>query len=243
MTTNFDSGITTAPRNTTLVKSRLPDVTTVHRFFDDMDRLASGDWLAESTATTSPTLTLGQVNGGVVVVTSDSTNSAFAAYYNANTTSLGSGFAMDTTKGAAIKCRLAVDGLTNTGFQIGLRKTIATTPFTFGSSDKAFCFNKAAGSTTLQFIYQNTATATTVSLGAMDTVLSLAAATYFSLGAVYDPITGNINIYVNDALVAVAASGSNLPTGLMAPVMAIANGNAASHTVSVDYLLAEVNRV
>ena len=228
--TRYPNGVSTDPIGYSLANYPLPNPTDVYTDFTDFSQYVSGDWTVTNTSSHA---TIGlvagaggilKIVGGASSVTSDigavqsnpldfnfsSTQQVWGTYYIKATTAL------------------------NDQILVGLTSSNAT----LAPSDGIY-FNKAAGSTNIDFVVKKSSTATTQSA-----VATLVDATYIKLSFYYNGKDA-VDVFVNDAKVYSQTTLTNLPTstalgqgiGLKAAATAPTTGD-----VFADFLLTSQGR-
>ena len=165
------------------------------------------------------------------------------------------GFALVSGKKAFFLARLQLSSAVNAAFRVGLINT-TTTPFTGGSITDGVYLDKATGSAanlTVVSVVGGVATTKVVPTNAY----TLANATNLDLGFAVDR-GGNVAIFVGAQLVGwlpqsgtgaavpvrgpVASFQPGLTAAVLNPTLAVLSGAAAAATMTVDFVLAAVER-
>lgn len=247
--TNFINGVTNAVDTTTLGNFVAPDPTLVHTFWDDFDRFnfvtaattvdptGVADWsVALTFSAGTPTSNIIQADGGILQLvngTSDDANS-FVRWKGQNaTTVIAETFRWASTKQMWYKARFQVSDATQSDLIMGLAISDQSP---LDASDGIF-FTKSDGSTSLSLKLVKNSTATTISIGTM------ADATYVTVGWYWDPAAGRLTAYLNDVAVGSTTTTTNMPDDEdLTVTFGIQNGEAASKTMSIDYILVSKER-
>jgi hypothetical protein len=249
----YPGGVTNAAPFQTLAQAGFLDPSYYQVYFNDFHNISTSDFVATDIGLPTTAITAGA--GGILTntTTTGATDAAFLQLPAAN-------FALTTAtstvgaRKAFFKTRIALSDATNSSFYAGLLNT-TTTPL---AATDGIYFYKATGATTLSLV--NIATSTTTTLTLPTAVSALANATYVELGFYYDG-KGNIQAFVNPSTGYYPQSGSaatNVASankgavGVLTPAaissanlnlsFGIQNGAAAAKTLSVDYILAAVER-
>jgi hypothetical protein len=226
-TTHFANGITTAKSYEPLGDSRLPDVTTVHRYFNDFDNFTAADWtVTETQAGATQALTAG--DGGLLALVNSAANNDLNSIQSATAT-----FRFDPTKDMRLAVRLKVDDATLAAVVAGLC-SVDTTPL---DVNDGIYFIKAAGAATCLAAAEKGNTAITSSAG------TLVSNVFTELAMSYSATTGIIKVYQDRALVSQLIPAASFPNTVdLTFTLAVSNSSAVARTLTVDYLLVEQNR-
>jgi len=225
--TRFPSGVTNVSPRATLANYGLPDPSSWHTFFDDMDTYTAADWTVTETGAATQALT--DADGGVLLITNAAadTNSSYSQ-------KLGESFLMEAGKPAAFKARFKVSDATQSIFQIGLAIT-DTTP---NDATDGIYFISADGSADVTAVCRKNATTGSTSV----TAATMVADTYITLGWYYDG-KASVAVYANDLQVATLDGTSTyLPDTEMTVTYGITNGEAVAKTMHIDYVFAAKRR-
>lgn len=226
--TRFPSGVTNAAPQTTLNMYGLPDPSSWHTFFDDMDTYTAADWTVTEVGAATQALT--DADGGVLLITNAAAddNSSFSQ-------KVGESFLMEAGKPAAFKARFKVSDATQSDFVIGLQIT-DTTPL---DATDGIYFQKDDGDAQLDVYVRKNATTGSTSSTNIATVVS---DTYMVVGWYYDG-KSSVAVYVNDAQVATLdGSSTYLPDTELTVSYGVQNGEAVAKTMSIDYIFAAKQR-
>ena len=167
MTTHFTSGVTNVTATGSGGKLKLPDPIKFHTQTLDFDKYTAGDWVITTTeaGTGSATEALTSADGGVLLITNAAGDDDFDSLQWAG----GSGavyesYLFDASKDFFFKCRVKVNGATQSDMIVGLHIT-DTTPV--AAITDGIYFLKSDGSTTVSLVVNKDSTATTTSAGTM----------------------------------------------------------------------------
>jgi len=147
-------------------------------------------------------------------------------------------FAFTPGLGAWFKARFAVSNATNSMIAIGLQNLNTNA---FGATDGIW-FQKNGGTTSGNFIVSASSTATTSTQA-----VTMANNTYIDVGWYYDGgggiNSGELQLFANNGEIG-HMSLANLPASStnLAVTIAVENGTAAGNTLSVDYIMAAMQR-
>jgi len=232
-TTNFIDGVTNVANSTTLGSFTAPDPTKNHTWFDDFDNYTAADWVISETG--SGTRAVGNIDGGVLVITNGATddNCNFLQWSGNTNAAVVETFKWESSKAMWFKAKLKISDATESDLVIGLQIT-DTAPLDV--TDGLF-FIKSDGSTTLTFRAEKNDTASTVTVG------TLASDTYFTIGFAYLP-SGDDNraspvleVYYNDVCVGSLQTFTNFPDDEELTIsFGIQNGEAVAKVLSLDYI-------
>lgn len=197
----------------------IPDMSGVFGWRKDfIDDYIAALWT--ETAVGSGTVAAESVKGGVLKLTNSAAGSdSLQTQLKVSIAQLESG------KEVFFDCRIKVDHATNSTFFVGLAEQDTTV---FTACDNCCGFSKADGVADVSSVTSATGTATTT-----DTTKDIVANTWMRLG--FSWVDGIVTPYVDG--VACTAHTTNLPTVVMAPVIAVGNGATASaRTLRIDWM-------
>jgi len=234
--TRFPGGVTQARRNTTLGEFGLPDPTAYHVWFDDFDNFEADQWIITTTeaGASDASEAVSSADGGVLVLTNDTADNDldFLQWSGDDASTAIETFKFASGKKLWFKSRFKVSDVTQSDFIMGLQIT-DTTPLAV--TDGVY-FRKDDGDTDLDFVVIKDSTATTTTMSGL-----LANDTYVTVGFYYNG-SNKIDIFVNDV-----RRGSSVTTNLpddeeLTISFGIQNGEAASKSMSVDYIFVAKER-
>lgn len=230
-TTNLIDGVTNVASTSALGSYTMPDPTSAHTWFDDFDDYVAAEWIITETGT--GTRAVGNLDGGVLVVTNGATddNANFLQWSGDTSSAAVETWKFESEKPLWFKARFKLSDATQSDFVIGLQIT-DTTPLAV--TDGVY-FLKADGSTTLNLLVTKNSTSTTTAAA------TLANDTYVTIGFVYDG-GSKIDIYLNDNRVASSVT-TNLPDDEELTIsFGVQNGEAVAKILSLDYLFVSKQR-
>ena len=207
-----------------------PSDQTFYMYHNDFFTYNSGDWTITTTeaGTGSATEAVTSSAGGALLLTNAAGDNDLDFLQLK-----GEGFKLSTSKKAYFSARFKVSDATQSDFVMGLQIT-DTTPL--ATTDGVF-FIKDDGDTNLDFIVEKDSTSTdTTAIHTMedDTFVTV---TFF-----IDPDASKVFYSVNNAA-PVAVVNTNLPDDEELTVsFGIQNGEAAAKTMTIDYVVAAVER-
>lgn len=230
--TRFVNGVNNVADNSIMADYGMFDPTKWIVYFNDFMAYASGDWTLTKTeaGSSNASVALTDVNGGAIVVTNDNADND-----NAFLQKIGESFLLSAGKRAFFKARFKTSDATESDIVIGLQVT-DTTPL---DVTDGIYFLKDDGAATVDFYCRKNAT--TGSTKAED-VATLVDDTFVELAWYFDG-EGNV-YYAVDGVVKGSVSGSSsyLPDTELCVSIGIQNGAAAAKTLTVDYVLAALER-
>ena len=228
MGTNILGGINQDAESQNLGSLTFPDPTACHTWFDDFDDYVAGEWTI--TETGSGTRAVGNLDGGVLVITNAASDNDcnFLQWSGATNASTVETWKWEATKSMWFKARFKVSEATQSDFVMGLQIT-DTAPL--DATDGLF-FIKEDGSTTMTFRAEKDDTASTV------TAATIAANTYLTCGFWWNAQTGVLNVYVDDARVgSITGATTNFPDDEELTIsFGIQNGDGNARSMSLDYI-------
>jgi hypothetical protein len=207
-----------------------PSDQTFYMYQNDFFTYNSGDWTITTTeaGTGSATEAVTSSAGGALLLTNAAGDNDLDFLQLK-----GEGFKLSTSKRAYFSARFKVSDATQSDFVMGLGIT-DTTPL--DTTDGVF-FLKADGGTGLDFLIEKDNSATTTS-----DVATIADDTFIVATWFIDPDTSKVYYSINNAE-PVAVANTNLVTDEELTVsFGIQNGEAAAKTMTIDYVVASVER-
>jgi len=232
----FPNGISTRAKSHPFGSLNHPDLTSFHRYFNDFDNYASGDWTRSLNGGTGTTA-LAAGDGGLIVTT----NSAGATDMVQHQLTVASFSVTPATSSQAGKdmwfgIRVKTDDATLSTILLGLY-TVKTTAATTAPTD-GFWFKKTAAATAIDLIDSTGSTLTATSTGASfanDTFIDLAFHYYTGGGA------NELRGYVNGVQTC-ARTITTAPTGNLALSFVQMNSSAVARTMTIDWIKAVKER-
>ncbi len=222
-TSRFENGVTNNKPGSPLGDMGQLDPTLFLSYFNDFTTYNSGDWT--KTATGAATAALESGFGGLLLMTNTANNNDIVSLQQAI-----AAFAVQSGLDFWMVMQFALADATNTALIMGLAE-IDTTPFT--AITDGFYFQKASGSTALNFYATESSTPTEVA-----GVAQMANNTMISVGMYVNQLKQRIKLWVNNQQVPgiYKTTYPTLTTANLALIMAIQNGAAAAKTLVVDYV-------
>lgn len=227
--TRFPSGVSTnnAPKSA-LWGYIAPDPTKVHQYFEDFDYYVAGNYTI--TTTGSGTVALTDINGGAILITNSAADND-AVFLDKK----GESFLLASGKRAWFASRFKVSDATQSDFVMGLQIT-DTTPLAVSDG---IWFQKDDGDAQLDVYCGKSAGAGTTSATNIATVVS---DTFLDVAWYYDG-KSTLTYYVNGVAIGnLDASSTYLPDTELTVSFGIQNGEAVAKTMTVDYILAAMER-
>ena len=223
----YPNGINNANVRTPFYNIGLPDPSVYATYFDDFVKFTAADWTITKVGTGTTALSTATLPGGNLVVTNSAAGSD-SVFLQA----IGPSFKYTAGKGLAFKARFKVDDATLAGFVIGLQET-DTTPL---DVNNGIAFYKPAATAVMSASVEASNTASSIA-----TVATIASDTYIEVGFSYEPRLSTVNFFANGALVG-ALPLTNMPTVVMTPSFGVVNGSGVVRIMTVDYILAMLER-
>jgi hypothetical protein len=226
-TTNLPDGVTNVTEQSTLGTYIMPDPTSCHTWFDDFDDYVAAEWVI--TETGSGSRAVGNIDGGVLVVTNAAADNDANRFQWSGDTSAAvvETFKFEAGKPLWMKARFKVSVAAQNDVMIGLY--ITDTDPIGGVSDGVY-FRSVDESAVMSLVVEKNGTETVTTAG------TLANDTYVNVGWYYDG-GSKIDVFWNDVRVATSAT-TNLPDDEeLAVSFVIQNGQAVAGVLSLDYLL------
>jgi len=228
MTTNFPNGITNSKIGTPLVNFGSIDPTKYHQCFDEFHKFNAADWIISTTETGAGSASESIVDGagGLLAIVNDDADDDADFLQN-----LSSAFSLSTGKKAWFKTRLKLSDATQSDFVVGLQIE-DTTPL---DATDGVVFRKVDGSTALEFVVSKNGTSTLTDLST-----ALVNDTFVELGFEFD---GSVfYVHVDGARIGKSVI-DNLPDDeLLRVSFGVQNGEAASKTLTLDYVFVATER-
>lgn len=231
-TTNFPNGVTNVLDSVAMGSYVHPDPTSLHTWFDDFDDFDVLQWTLTDVGVGS--LAVGNEDGGVLVITNAAADDDhnFLQWAGVTSGATVETFLFEERKEVWVKTRFKVNDATQSDVYAGLYVTDVTP--VAGIADGVY-FRKADGETTVNLVVAKDSTETVTAVG------DLADDTYVTLAYHYNG-TDEIDVFFNDARVAVSVT-TNLPDDEeLAISFGIQNGAGAAKSMNLDYLLVSKER-
>jgi hypothetical protein len=201
------------------------DPTDYHVWFDDFDKLTAADWTITTTEAGAGDASeaISNADGGVLLITNDAAdNDADFFQWTKETFKFVSG------KRLYFAIRFKTSDATQSDIVAGLQIT-DTTPL---AVTDGIYFRKDDGDANLDFVVVKDSTATT-----QTAFSTLANDTWVKLAFYYDGSGSDIDVLVNDEVVASSVL-TNVPDDEELTIsFGIQNGEAVAKTMSVDYIM------
>jgi len=208
---------------------RFPDPSKFHTYFNDFDTYLASDWTVTETGVATQALT--DKNGGAILITNAAADNDVSA-----SQLVGESFAYAADKELWFKTRLQISDATQSDLICGLWIKTATAPITTPPTDGIY-FRKDDAAATIDFILNKDSTESVSAA-----IATLADATDVELAFHYDG-EGTFRAYVDDVLVATQTTLTNVPDDeILTLGFAIQNGEAVAKTMTLDYILASLER-
>ena len=207
-----------------------PSDQTFYMYHNDFFTYNSGDWTITTTeaGTGSATEAVTSSAGGALLLTNAAGDNDLDFLQLK-----GEGFKLSTSKKAYFSARFKVNDVDQSDFVIGLGIT-DTTPL--DTTDGVF-FISADGDAGLDFLVEKDNSATS-----KEDVATMADDTFITVTWFIDPDTSKVYYSVNNAE-PVAVANTNLPDDEELTVsFGIQNGEASAQTMTIDYVVAAVER-
>tara|TARA_R110001583_G_scaffold34679_3_gene116152 strand:- start:1628 stop:2344 length:717 start_codon:yes stop_codon:yes gene_type:complete len=207
-----------------------PSDQTFYMYHNDFMTYNSGDWTITTTeaGTGSATEAVTSSAGGALLLTNAAGDNDLDFLQLK-----GEAFKLSTSKRAYFSARFKVNDVDQSDFVIGLGIT-DTTPL--DTTDGVF-FISADGDAGLDFLVEKNNSATTT-----EDVATMADDTFITVTWFIDPDTSKVYYSVNNAE-PVAVANTNLPDDEELTVsFGIQNGEASAQTMTIDYVVAAVER-
>lgn len=228
----FPAGVTNAAPGSALAQYGLPDPASWYTYFNDFNAYNTSDWTLTTVeaGAGSATEALTDAAGGVLLITNDAADDDSDFFQK-----IGESFLLSAGKRAVFKARFKVSDATQSDFVMGLQIT-DTTPLDV--TDGVY-FRKDDGDAQLDIVCRKDATTGSNSATNVATVV---ADTYLTVAWYYDG-KGSLAYFVDDVqLGTLAATSTYLPDTELTVSFGIQNGEAVAKTMSVDFILAAVER-
>ena len=238
MPTHFRTGVSNQVPGNPLFEFLYLDPTKYVTYFNDFFTYHADEWTITTTeaGTGSATEALASGSGGLLLITNAAGDNDLDFLQLK-----GEAFKYVATKNMFFKARFKVSDATQSDFVMGLGIT-DTTPL--DTTDGVF-FIKADGAATMDFLVEKDNSATTNSSVATisdDTFLT-ASFFYNAKGGSSSSGNGAFEVFIDDAKVATQTTLTNAPDDEELTIsFGIQNGEAVAKTMTIDYILAAVER-
>ena len=234
-TTQFRNGVSNQAAGNPLFEYPYLDPFKYYSYVNDFFMYVAADWTITTTEAGSGAATeaLTSVAGGALLITNDDADND-ADFFNLK----GESFKYVSTKNMFFKARFKVSDATQSDIVMGLQIT-DTTPLAV--SDGIY-FMKDDGDASLDFHVEKDSSATSNSA-----ITTLSDDTFVTAAWHYNPNgnagSGSFSLYVDDSKVAEQTTLTNAPDDEELTVsFGIQNGAAAAKTMTIDYIIAAIER-
>tara|TARA_R110002020_G_scaffold2488_1_gene11660 strand:- start:6482 stop:7192 length:711 start_codon:yes stop_codon:yes gene_type:complete len=234
-TTHFRNGVSNQEVGNPLFEYPYLDPFKYYSYVNDFFMYVAADWTITTTEAGSGAATeaLTSVAGGALLITNDDADND-ADFFNLK----GESFKYSSTKNMFFKARFKVSDATQSDIVMGLQIT-DTTPLAV--SDGIY-FMKDDGDASLDFHIEKDGSATSNSA-----ISTLSDDTFVTVAFHYNPNgnagSGSVALYVDDVKVEEQTTLTNVPDDEELTVsFGIQNGAAAAKTMTLDYIIAAVER-
>lgn len=235
--TRFPNGITNVKGNKPMANYGYPDPSIWHSFFDDFDCYLAGDWTITAVGTGTSALT--DADGGALLITNSALDNDGRQHQK-----VGESFLLAAGKKAVFKTILQVSDATQSDLLIGLVVTDTTLLGATGgdgATDGIF-FYKDDGVATLNISCQKDTTTGQLQATSIATLVN---GTFVELAWYYDG--GSKVEYFVDGIKKGTLDLTSTPTAYLPDTeltvsFALLNGEAVAKTMTIDYILAALER-
>ena len=227
--TRFPNGVVNRSETDIMSDFLQNDPSRLHLYWNDFDTYVAGDWVVtETDSGATQALTAG--DGGWLLVTNTAADNDLVALQKTP-----AGFSFTAGKKAWFRCRFKTSDATQSDIVFGLQ-VVDTTPL---DVTDGIYFLKADGAATVDIFCRKNATTGSTTAAAIAT---MANDTFVELAWYYDGVSKVY--YAVDGTVkgTLDASSSYLPDTICTVSFALQNGEAVAKTLTVDYILAAVER-
>lgn len=235
--TRFPNGLTNVKGNKPMANYGFPDPSIWHSCFDDFDWYLASDWAI--TAIGTGTSALNDTDGGALLITNSALDNEGRQHQK-----VGESFLLIAGKKAVFKTRLQVSDATQSDLLIGLAVTDTTLLGAVGGdgvTDGIF-FYKDDGIATLNISCQKDITTGQLQATSIATLVS---GVFMELAWYYDG-SSSIEYFVDGVkkgtLDLTSTPTTYLPDTELTVSFALLNGEAVAKTVTIDYILAAIER-
>lgn len=236
--TRFPAGLSTATKGSPLWNLPMPDPTKVIAYFNDFLTYNSGDFTVTAVGAGSVAASATEAGGAIVLTNAAADNDVQTVQTKAG------GFTMSAGKKAWIAARLKVSDATQTDIVVGLTLQSDTDPSSSADGDgvtDGFFFMKDDGDTNWDLYVQKDATTGQKTTSAIAT----ATTSYITLAAEFDGVQ-YVKYWVDGVhrgtVDLTSTPTTYIPDGALCVTIQCKNGEAVAKNLTVDYVLAAVER-
>lgn len=217
----FTNGVTNVASDKPMGQLLILDPTSVHKFFDDFDKYAAGDWIVTETQA-GATQALADGDGGQLLLTNSGTDDDVVALQLAKES-----FTIESGKKAWFTARIKGSAATEMDWLVGLHVT-DTSPIASGPSDGVY-FRKDDGDTNIDIaVVASSATVAEVN------GIATATTSFVRLDFYFDGVD-TIHYFVDGEEIGTIETTS-FPTTELSVSFALQNGETAAATLTVDWI-------
>lgn len=222
--TNLPDGVTNVFEYLAMGKLPMPNPARDHTFFTDFNLYTATDWTVTETQAGATQAIVANGDGGQLALVNTAANDDVNAIKLVNNT-----FVAETEKAIWFTARVKVDDGALSDVLVGLVDTMAA----FNPAYGIYLYRDAVAGTFRLSVESNS-----VVTNSTDYADDVADDTFYDLAITYDPNTGKVEGWVNDAPVLSISDLTNFPTAALAPAVGLRNGDANARTLTIDYVLA-----
>lgn len=226
-TTNLPNGVTNVFEYLGLGTYVAPVPSRLHQWFDDFDLYTAAQWTVTETQGGATQAIVAGGDGGQLALVNTATENDINAIKWVNNT-----FVLPTNKRWWIAARLKCNEPIESDILFGLVDTMVG----LAPADGVYFFKADGGST---FVLSTEDTSVVTSTGASQ---AIADDTFFTLVAAFDNEANTLTAYLDDSPFGVITDFTNLPTVALAIGVGVAAGDAVAATLTIDWMLAGVER-
>ena len=227
-TTNLENGITNVGVNAAMGSLIAPDPSRWHLWFNDFDLYTATDWTVTETQAGATQAILANTDGGILALVNSAANDDINAVKWANNT-----FVLPTTKSWWVKGRMKVSSALVSDVIFGLVDVMTGFNPAYG-----VYLTKVNGAATFGLAVENNSAVTAGATASQAIVND----TYFDVAITFDATAGQVTGWLNDSPFASVTTLTNMPTAALAIAAGVQNGDGNARTLSIDYLMAAIER-
>lgn len=228
-TTRLPNGITNSLVGTMFQDLQVPRRTTYYEYFNDFDTYTAADWVVTETDAGATQAVVAGAGGLLALQNTAAASDIVSLQYAGGTGSVRPLFQYLSGKDMIVAARFKVDSATLASFTVGL--AIAdTSPIASLPANGVF-INKTGASANPRGIVNISGT----SVIGQVTGGAVVADTFFEVAMAYTAEQGLWRFYLGDSAAQLTA-GTLGPSALLAPTIAVGNGDGNARLLTIDWL-------
>lgn len=228
-TTRLPAGITNALVGSMFQDLQEPRPTTYFEYFNDFSTYTAADWVVTETDAGATQAVVAGASGLLALQNTAVATDIVSLQFAGGTGSVRPLFQYSSSKDMIVASRFKVDDATLASFTVGLA-VADTSPIASLPANGVFVSKTGATANPSGYVAISSVNVTGTITGA-----SITADTFFEVAMAYTAESGLWRFYLNDSAVQLTA-GTLGPSALLAPTIAVGNGDANARLLTMDWI-------